>query len=257
MTQTPLASALTDITAPLAASLGLELWGIELAFGGRGLVRVFVESENGVSIDQCAELSRLLSLSLDVEDLLPGAYVLEVSSPGLERTFFTEAQLARAVGQRVEITLHQPHAAWPGRRKFRGPLQQAPASISHEDKEGTPEPASSAPPAEATDGTGLFTLRAEELARPGEEDPLVSFTFADLKKAVQIHFFSEQPLPGKPAGKKNSKKNAAKEHGGAAATEHDPDTQDGDTHKKQRPSTADISRDAPGGKTKRGSDTEL
>ena len=111
MAQTPLASALADIAAPLAASIGLELWGIEIAFGGRSLVRVFVEGENGASIDQCAELSRLLSLSLDVEDIIPTAYVLEVSSPGLERTFFTESQLARAVGKIVDITLHEPQAS--------------------------------------------------------------------------------------------------------------------------------------------------
>ena len=117
MNQSPLAAAIADLAAPLAASLGLELWGVELAFSGRGLVRVFVESEDGVSVDQCAELSRLLGLSLDVEDLVPGAYVLEVSSPGLERTFFTEAQLARAVGQRVEITLHEPRPALLRRKK--------------------------------------------------------------------------------------------------------------------------------------------
>ena len=130
MTESPLSLAVTDLATPLAASLGLELWGVELAFGGRSLVRIFVESDNGVSIDQCAELSRLLGLSLDVEDLMPGAYVLEVSSPGMERTFFTEQQLARAVGQRVEITLHTPKPAWPGRKKFRGLLQKAPAGLS-------------------------------------------------------------------------------------------------------------------------------
>ena len=198
MNQSPLAAAITDLAAPLAASLGLELWGVELAFSGRGLVRVFVESENGVSVDQCAELSRLLGLSLDVEDLIPGAYVLEVSSPGLERTFFTEAQLARAVGQRVEITLHEPQPAWPGRRKFRGLLQGPPG--------GDPQGKETLPRAGEKTGENLFFLKAEGVARPGEEEPLIVFAFADVKKAAQVHFFPEQTLPGK----KNQKKHVVK-----------------------------------------------
>ena len=198
MNQSPLAAAIADLAAPLAASLGLELWGVELAFSGRGLVRVFVESGNGVSVDQCAELSRLLGLSLDVEDLVPGAYVLEVSSPGLERTFFTEAQLARAVGQRVEITLHEPRPAWPGRRKFRGQLQDAPG-VAPQGEGALPEAG------EETEHYS-FLLKAEDVARPGEEAPLVSFAFADVKKAAQIHFFPEQSLPGK----KNKKKHVVK-----------------------------------------------
>ena len=211
MNQSPLAAAITDLAAPLAASLGLELWGVELAFSGRGLVRVFVESENGVSVDQCAELSRLLGLSLDVEDLVPGAYVLEVSSPGLERTFFTEAQLARAVGQRVEITLHEPQPAWPGRRKFRGLLQGAPvvASQSEETLPAAGEKAEHNP----------FLLKAEDAARPGEEEPLVAFAFADVKKAAQIHFFPEQALPGK----KNQKKHVVKKGGSAKSKTDAPD----------------------------------
>ena len=187
MNQPPLAAAITDLAAPLAASLGLELWGVELAFSGRGLVRVFVESENGVSVDQCAELSRLLGLTLDVEDLVPGAYVLEVSSPGLERTFFTEAQLARAVGQRVEITLHEPRPAWPGRRKFRGLLQGAPG-IAPQGEDALPE-------AGGQTEHDQFLLKAEDVARPGEDEPLVAFAFADVKKAAQVLFFPEQTLP--------------------------------------------------------------
>lgn len=218
MTQPPLAAALADLAAPLAASLGLELWGIELAFGGRGLVRVFVENENGVSVDQCAELSRLLALSLDVEDIIPGAYVLEVSSPGLERAFFTESQLARAVGQRVEIILHEPRPAWPGRRKFRGLLQKAPetalADRRGREAEGAPEnaPASdapNAPEAGAENRDDLFLLQAEDMARPGEAAPVVAFAFAEVKKAAQIHLFPEQTPPHKGSGKKISGKKAA------------------------------------------------
>jgi ribosome maturation factor RimP len=216
MTQSPLAASVADLAAPLAASLGLELWGIELAFGGRGVVRVFVEGENGVSIEQCAELSRLLGVSLDVEDCIPGAYVLEVSSPGLERTFFTENQLARALGQRVEITLRSPRPAWPGRRKFRGRLRGVPAAGDERGPlpgEAGPELAACAAQGdrgEAASGDA-FILEAEDMARPGDDAPLVAFTFADLKKAVQIHFAPAPALPGKAAaGKKPSRQKSAK-----------------------------------------------
>ena len=92
---------------------------------------------------------------------------------------------------------------------------------------------------------------------------LIAFAFADLKKAAQVHLFPEQTLPGKPAGKKNSKKKAAKdrtsekENAKAAATECDPDTRGGDAREKKRRPVADIARDVPGGEMERGSDTEL
>jgi ribosome maturation factor RimP len=189
MTQSSLVAVLTDLAAPLAASLGLELWGIELAFGGRSLVRVFVEDEKGATIDQCAELSRLLALGLDVEDIIPGAYVLEVSSPGLERSFFTEAQLTRALGSRVEVTLQRPRSAWPGRKKFRGLLQNIP---------------------DARDG--LFFLKAEEPAGPDGEEVIIAFTFAEAKKITQVHCFLPQSLPGKAAGQKKARKNINGKH---------------------------------------------
>lgn len=269
MTQPPLADVLTDLTAPLAASLGLELWGIELAFGGRSLVRVFVESDNGVTVEQCAELSRLLGLSLEVEDIIPGAYVLEVSSPGLERTFFTESQLARAVGQRVEITLHQPKAPWPGRRKFRGPLRKAPGSALPGEQERGPEnapengPVSDAPNApeiEAEVGDGLFLLQAEDVARPGDEAPLIAFAFADLKKAVQVHFFSEQTPSSKAAGKKKPGKKAAaapvaeQEHSGDAAA---PNARKRGADKKEPRTNAKAPRNSSEDEAEGGPDTKF
>lgn len=266
MTQPPLAAVLTDLTAPLAASLGLELWGIELAFGGRSLVRVFVESDNGVTVEQCAELSRLLGLSLDVEDIIPGAYVLEVSSPGLERTFFTESQFARATGQRVEITLHQPLAAWPGRRKFRGMLQKAPGAALPDEQERGPEnaPASDAPNAPETgaeNSDSLFLLQAEDVARPGDEAPLIAFAFADLKKAVQVHFFSEQAPLGKASGKKKpGKKSAntsASEQENSDETKSDPDAQKRGADKKERKAVAKAPRNLSEDKAEGGPDTEF
>jgi len=77
-----------------------------------------------VSIDQCTRVSRHLSVVLEAEDLIPGAYTLEVSSPGLERPFFSAGQLCRYIGAEVEATLYQPVvAAFPGRKCFTGQIQ--------------------------------------------------------------------------------------------------------------------------------------
>jgi len=86
----------------------LEFWGLELSLGGkRGLVRLYVDKENGVSIDQLAKLSRDLETVLDVEEVVPGSYVLEVSSPGIERKFFKPEQLANFLGEEIDVKLKQ------------------------------------------------------------------------------------------------------------------------------------------------------
>ena len=195
----PLAEVVTRLAEPLAASLKLILWGVEVLSGG-SMVRIFVESTEdgqGADIDQCAHLSRLLGLALDVEDCIPGAYTLEVSSPGLERRFFTAAQLAGAVGKQVEIVLFSPLPAFPLRRKFIGELRAAPTSEGPAvDVQGAVQGAAQA----------LFVLAADDVLLSDEESPLVQFSFAQLRKARQIHFVPEKPLPGKKTAKANEKK---------------------------------------------------
>jgi ribosome maturation factor RimP len=134
MAQSDLVSIIARHAAPLAADLGLGIWGVELVGGARPTARLFVEQADGASpdaagpnatgpnIDQCAELSRRLGLALDADDLFPGAWTLEVSSPGFERQFFAIAQLSPYVGREIELILAAPLAAWPGRKKFRGML---------------------------------------------------------------------------------------------------------------------------------------
>ena len=122
---------ITAIAEPLALSLGLHLWGVQVLLGPRSVVRVFAEGDAGISIDQCADLSRLLGLSLEVEDFLEAAYVLEVSSPGLERIYFTQEQLTAAAGQNVVVTLAGPVSEYPGRRKFAGTLLRVAEGTVH------------------------------------------------------------------------------------------------------------------------------
>jgi ribosome maturation factor RimP len=76
----------------------------------------------GPGIDQCAYISRHVGLALEAEDILPHAYVLEVSSPGLERPFFSLAQLARYVGNTVAVKLDSAQPELPNRKRLRGKL---------------------------------------------------------------------------------------------------------------------------------------
>ncbi|WP_236615057.1 ribosome maturation factor RimP [Desulfovibrio sp. X2] len=118
-----LAQTLETLFAPVIEGLGLTLWGIETVGGdGQLVVRVFIEREGGVDVDDCAKTSRHLSLLLDVEDPVPGRYRLEVSSPGLERPFFRLDQVRPHVGGTVEVKLHTPTSADPARRNYKGVL---------------------------------------------------------------------------------------------------------------------------------------
>ncbi len=113
---------LMEMTTPLCQARDLEVWGIDLLFaaGGRHrIVRVYLDSQQGVGIDECTEISRHLSLALDVEDIIPGAFTLEVSSPGLERRFFSLEQMQAYVGQPIRVRLENPLA---GRKNFKGRL---------------------------------------------------------------------------------------------------------------------------------------
>ncbi|GFM32392.1 ribosome maturation factor [Desulfovibrio subterraneus] len=116
-------SRILAIVEPIVESMNLTLWGLELGAGPRLVVRIYVEGPEGVNIDQCADISRHTGLALEVEDIISGAYILEVSSPGLERPFFSAAQMAAYVGSPVVVVLREPHGEFSGRRKFPGTLQ--------------------------------------------------------------------------------------------------------------------------------------
>ncbi|WP_020683561.1 ribosome maturation factor RimP [Marinobacterium rhizophilum] len=111
---------LHELIEPGVTSLGFELWGIEyLAHGAHSVLRVYIDSENGISVDDCAKVSHQISGVLDVEEPISGQYNLEVSSPGLDRPLFTLEQFVAFTGHKVEIRLRAP---FEGRRKFKGLL---------------------------------------------------------------------------------------------------------------------------------------
>ena len=101
--------------------LGYEVVELEYHPQGRGgLLRIFIDREGGVTVDDCEKVSRQVSGVLDVEDPIPGAYTLEVSSPGLDRPLRKPADFARFVGAQARIDLSLPIE---GRRRFSGTLK--------------------------------------------------------------------------------------------------------------------------------------
>jgi ribosome maturation factor RimP len=112
---------LLDMVEDVVAGLGYEPWGLELLprQPAGQLMRVYIDADAGIDVEDCAKVSRQLSAVLDVEDPIHGEYTLEVSSPGLDRPLFTEQQLARYVGSDVRIKLLSTAV---GRKNFRGRL---------------------------------------------------------------------------------------------------------------------------------------
>lgn len=102
-------------------ALGYELVDLDVHVGRNGLLRVYIdrpgEQEGGVTLADCELVSGQLSAFLDVEDPLPGSYMLEISSPGVDRRLRTPEHFARFVGEEVRVELKRPH---DGRRKLRG-----------------------------------------------------------------------------------------------------------------------------------------
>jgi ribosome maturation factor RimP len=108
---------LLKILEPALEGLGYEL--VELEFQGK-LLRLYIDQPQGVTLDDCEKVSRQVSAVLDVADPIPGAYTLEVSSPGLDRPLHKPEDFAGRTGQRARIELTLP---LNGRRRFSGLLR--------------------------------------------------------------------------------------------------------------------------------------
>jgi ribosome maturation factor RimP len=106
---------------PVVESLGYEFWGLEYIQGRGATLRIYIDrdSDEGVSVDDCALVSHQVSGVLDVEDPIPGEYNLEVSSPGMERPLFTIEQWGRYIGEDIQIRLLAPVA---GKRRLTATL---------------------------------------------------------------------------------------------------------------------------------------
>lgn len=119
MKQAP--SHLAGLIEPIVEGLGYECVGIEYnPHPKHGILRVYIDGENGIVLDDCSRVSHQLSGALDVEDPIPGKYQLEVSSPGADRPFFKIEQFERFLGHTITVTLFTPVNQ---RRKITGAIK--------------------------------------------------------------------------------------------------------------------------------------
>jgi len=128
-------TAIEAYATPLLESMGLELVEIQFRREGHGWVlRFYIDSEQGVTLDDCASVSREFATWLDVEDLIEQAYHLEVSSPGLERPLKKQADFERFSGRKARIKLKEPRDE---RRVFigiLGPVQENEVTLLVDEK---------------------------------------------------------------------------------------------------------------------------
>jgi ribosome maturation factor RimP len=111
---------LTELLRPAVEETGKKLLGIEyISAGNNSVLRLFIDHENGINVDDCAEVSRQVGAVLDVEDPISSEYNLEVSSPGVDRPLFELAHFQEVIGETINVKLSMP---LNGRRKFKGPL---------------------------------------------------------------------------------------------------------------------------------------
>lgn len=112
---------LTELIQPVVEGLGCELWGIERQSSGQSsMLKIYIDAEAGVDIEDCARISRQLSSLFDVEEPLKGEYTLEVSSPGMDRRLFRQDQFEAFAGAKVRIQLKR---SYEGQRKYSGLLK--------------------------------------------------------------------------------------------------------------------------------------
>jgi len=119
---------LVELVRQTAEPMGYELVGVAYASGGKGhgVLRVYIDREEGITLDDCVAVSHQLSGVLDVEDPIAENYELEVSSPGLDRPLFRPEHFERFAGERVRLRLSRPR---DGQRKFDGVLQGLKADL--------------------------------------------------------------------------------------------------------------------------------
>ena len=105
---------------PVIVDMGYELVGIEyVASGKHSTLRIYIDSENGIGVDDCETVSRQISAIFDVEDPIASQYNLEVSSPGIERPLFHIGHYQRFLGHDIKLRLVRPIN---GQRKFNGAI---------------------------------------------------------------------------------------------------------------------------------------
>ncbi len=197
MAKPELLELLHSIAEPIVTSKGLTIWGIDLLQGARPLVRIYVDApyeaaqsaanddtaqdmnKISASVEKCAEISRMVGLTMEVEDIFSSAYILEVSSPGFSRMFFQLEQLRGFVGDHLEVTLNDFLQNAPdfllGRKKVKGVLE----AVNLEENS--------------------FTLGMDH----GKDHITLTLEWDFVRKAVREHIFV---MPEKPGKKRKNEK---------------------------------------------------
>ena len=115
------AEKIQHLVKPAVENLGYELWGIEYFPQAKtAVLRIYIDAENGINVDDCARTSHQVSGILDVEDPIAGEYNLEVSSPGLDRPLFNLQHFIKYQGSYVKLKLN---VAIDGRKNFLGKIE--------------------------------------------------------------------------------------------------------------------------------------
>ncbi|MCK5697354.1 MAG: ribosome maturation factor RimP [Gammaproteobacteria bacterium] len=114
---------LENLLEPVVNSMEYEFVGLEFISQGRhSILRIYIDKEEGVGVEDCAKVSRQLSAVLDVEDPIINEYSLEISSPGLNRPLFKLTQYGQFIGEHVKFKTIRPQLE-NGQRKFKGTIQ--------------------------------------------------------------------------------------------------------------------------------------
>jgi ribosome maturation factor RimP len=118
---------LVALIEPVVEGLGYECVGIEYHPHPRhGLLRIYIDNDKGILVDDCSKVSHQVSGMLDVEDPIPDNYQLEVSSPGADRPFFKISQFERFIGSTVQVNLFR---AIGGRKRITGLIEKVEEDI--------------------------------------------------------------------------------------------------------------------------------
>ncbi len=131
-----IAATVRELLLPTAEKLGYVLWDVEyLREGADNILRITIDGENGINIEDCEKMHRAIDPVLDEADPIDQAYTLEVSSPGLGRQIKNETQASYCLGQEINVKLYAPDEK--GRRALRGVLKEyANGSFTFESADG-------------------------------------------------------------------------------------------------------------------------
>lgn len=120
MKKTNVASEVEELLCPVVEGLGYRLWDVVYRkVGADWTLTVTIDHDDGISIDDCEKVHRTIDPVLDEADPIEDAYVLEVSSPGIEREIRTDAHIAACMGEEIDVRLFAPHE---GKRAYTGVL---------------------------------------------------------------------------------------------------------------------------------------